>query len=374
MFRNIKGQDRALTILNRSLERDKIAHSYLFYGPEGVGKFTAALYFGMAINCLATSEMKPCGSCSSCHKFLTFSHPDLIYIFPFPNAPGADISVNGEISSKAVFDEYNDYVKNKINTPWKEYFFTKNVGIRIGSIRMLEHRIYLTPNEAVKKIFLVEDADMMTRQAANAFLKTLEEPPEDTVLILTTSRLNSLLPTILSRCQKIPFNPVSRLTIEQFLMNNSTAALEAKIFSRISNGSMEKALRLAEKGKLEARENTLEFLKILIAGKDLKFVEFSNDYRRSSSRPLLKQMISHLILWVADLAYYKYNQNEIVNLDQTDIIQAIYNMNPEVENYVSKLTDFLENMSLKLDANVNQQLILIEIYNILKDTLSKKSS
>ncbi|KQC03365.1 MAG: hypothetical protein APR54_09510 [Candidatus Cloacimonas sp. SDB] len=248
------------------------------------------------------------------------------------------------------------------------------MGIRIGSIRMLEHRIHLTPNEAVKKIILVEDADMMTRQASNAFLKTLEEPPEDTVLILTTSRLNSLLPTILSRCQKIPFNPVSRPTIEQFLLDNSTEPLEAKIFSRISNGSMEKALRLAEKGKLEARENTLEFLKILIAGKDLKFVEFSNDYRRSSSRPLLKQMISHLILWVADLAYYKYKQNEIVNLDQTDIIQTIYNMNPEVENYVSKLTDFLENMSLKLDANVNQQLILIEIYNVLKDTLSKKSS
>jgi len=373
MFNTIKGQDRALTILRRTIEKDKIAQSYLFYGPDGVGKFTAALYFGMSINCLATADKKPCGSCSSCTKFISFSHPDFIYTFPFPNPPNSDISANGEIKSDTIFTEYQEYIKNKISTPWKEFFFTKNVGIRIGSIRMLEHRINLSPNEASRKIFIVEDADMMTRQAANAFLKTLEEPPADTVIILTTSRLSSMLPTILSRCQKIPFNPISKPVIEQVLLEHSTEPLQAKIYSRISNGSMEKALRLAEKGRLETREHTLEFLNILINEKDLKFIEFSNNYRRSNTRSQLKEIIPHLILWIADLAYYKYDQDEIVNLDRTDLIEALYHKNPDIENYLSELTNFLEMMIGKIDANVNQQLILIEIYNVLKETFFGKS-
>ncbi len=368
MFRKIKGQNRALEILTGSLERDKIAQSYLFYGPDGVGKFTTALYFGMAINCLATAEKKPCGVCSSCRKFLSFSHPDFIYIFPFPNAPNSDISVSGDIKSDAIFEEYRDYINNKIASPWKEFHFSKNTGIRISSIRMLEHRINLTPNEAARKIFLVEDADLMTHQAANAFLKTLEEPPGDTVIILTTSRLNSLLPTILSRCQKIPFSTLPRSIIEKHLLENHIDSLEAKIYSRISNGSMEKALRLADMGKLESREQTIELLEILLEGKDLKFIDFSNQFKKVSARSSLKQLISHLTLWIADLAFYKYNQEEIVNLDKTDMIAALFKMNPAVDSYVSEMTNFLENMSTSLDSNVNQLLIITEIYNTLKDT------
>ena len=84
MFYRIKGQDRAIDILRRALKQDKVANSYLFYGPEGVGKFTTALFLGMAMNCHSTMDKRPCGVCPSCKKFLSFSHPDLIYVFPFP--------------------------------------------------------------------------------------------------------------------------------------------------------------------------------------------------------------------------------------------------------------------------------------------------
>ena len=206
MFRNIKGQERGISILINALKQDRIAQSYLFYGPDGVGKLTTALYFGMAINCQAESSRRPCGICNSCKKFLAFSHPDFNFIFPFPNPPRSDISVDGSIKSEQSIEEYKGYIENKQKTPWKDYNFSKNVGIRISSIRMLEHRINLSANEARKKIYIIEHADMMNRQAANAFLKTLEEPPIDTVIILTTSKMHSLLPTILSRCQKVPFN------------------------------------------------------------------------------------------------------------------------------------------------------------------------
>ena len=165
---------------------------------------------------------------------------------------------------------------------------------------------------------------------------------------------------------------ISKPVIEQVLLDHSAEPLEAKIYSRISSGSMEKALRLVEEGRLETREHTLEFLKILINEKDLKFIEFSNNFKRSNTRSQLKEIISHLVLWVADLAYYKYDQDEIVNLDRTDLIEALYKKNPAVEDYLSELTNFLETMIGKLDANVNQQLILIEIYNVFKETFFGK--
>ncbi|RLD53919.1 MAG: DNA polymerase III subunit delta' [Bacteroidetes bacterium] len=363
MFKKIKGQEKAILILERSIKQNKIAQSYLFYGPDGVGKFTTALYFGMAINCHSIIDKRPCGVCNSCKKFLSFSHPDLVYIFPTPKL---DISLDGEIKSNAILVEYNNYLENKKKTPWKEFFFSQNIGIRIGSIRMLEHRINLSPNEAVTKIYIIENADMMTRQAANAFLKTLEEPPRDTVIILTTSKPNSLLPTILSRCQKISFSAIPKNIIEKELRNTEIVGhFEAKIYARIANGSMEKALRLVEEGLIKSREETIKFLKIILNKNDLHFLEFVNHYKTSKNQTKLVEIISHLILWVSDISYYKNYPDDLINLDQTDLLEILYHNNPKIDEYAPELIEFLEEMIQRLAGYVNPQLILTEIYHRL---------
>ena len=372
MFRNIKGQEKAISILKRAVEHDKIANSYIFYGPEGVGKFTTALYFAMALNCHATVEKRPCGTCPSCKKFLSFSHPDFLFIFPFPketNKP--DISIDGEIKVEKILEEYKAYIKNKIVSPWKDFYFSKKTGIRIASIRMLENRIKLSPNEGNYKVYIIENAEMMQIQAANAFLKTLEEPPQDTVIILTTSKPNSLLPTILSRCQKIPFNSIPREIIEQELMEKKyLEKIQAKILARLANGNMAKALSLAEEGKIESQEMTTDFLNIIISENELKFIDLSNQLKSVKTKALLKEIISNLIIWVSDLSYFKNFPSQIVNLDKTDILETLFTRNPKVEDYTSELIDFLEDMQRKIDGNVNQQLILIEIYHKMKEIFS----
>ena len=274
MNRTIKGEDRALEILEHALSEDKISGSYLFHGPDGVGKFASALTLAQAINCHATKEKRPCGVCISCRKIANFTHPDLLHVFPFPKPDGnkADISVKGEIKTEKLLKEYEGYINNKRDTPWKDYFFSKNCGIRIASIRMLEHRIRLSPNEANKKIYIIENADQMTIQAANAFLKTLEEPPADTIIILTSSKPNSLLPTILSRCQKISFHPINSNIIEQELLETrNISQIQAKLFSKIAGGSMAKALCLSENDDSDIRESTLNLIKIIYEQDDLKF-------------------------------------------------------------------------------------------------------
>ncbi|MFC1898409.1 DNA polymerase III subunit delta', partial [Candidatus Cloacimonadota bacterium] len=111
MFKNILGQEKAISILTRAIENDKIANSYLFFGPDGVGKYTSALYFGMAINCHSKQKEMPCGICPSCKKFLSYTHPDSVYIFP---SPKLDISVDGEIKSNKMLTEYEAYLENKM--------------------------------------------------------------------------------------------------------------------------------------------------------------------------------------------------------------------------------------------------------------------
>ena len=368
MFRKIRGQKRAISLLQRAIRTDKVASSYLFYGPDGVGKYTTALYFAMALNCNAEMEKRPCGVCVSCKKFLQFNHPDFIYIFPTPNLK---MTIEGEISPDKI-DEYQAFLENKKCTPWKEFFFSQHTEIRIDSIRLLEHRIHLSPNEGSYKTYLIEQADLMNVQASNAFLKTLEEPPENTVIILTSSKPNALLPTILSRCQKIPFSLVNRAEIEKELEETKfIKPIEAKMYARIANGNIEKALRLSDEGLLHSRDQALQLIQIAFDGADYKFLEFMKPYCSSKAKNLLSEIFSQLIMWFADLAFLENDSEQIANLDKTDLLEKCFNRNPRIENYLEDITKFLEEMQKKLDGHVHPQLIITELYHRLVELFSE---
>ena len=175
--------------------------------------------------------------------------------------------------------------------------------------------------------------------------------------------------SVSSRCQQIPFVPIARKLIEQKLEENkSLENIEAKMYARIANGNMEKGLRLVEEGRIETREQTVEFLHILINQNDLRFLDFVIRYRSSKMLNKLTEMILHLIIWISDISYFKHAHSEIVNLDKTDIIETLYQQNPDVDEYASDLINFLEEMLRKLDGHENQQLVLIPIYNRLSKT------
>ena len=118
-----------------------------------------------------------------------------------------------------------------------------------------------------------------------------------------------------------------------------------------------------EGGKIEVREQTLQFIKYVINKKDLKFIELSNQFRTSKNLTKLQEMISQLIIWLSDLAYFKHQQSEITNLDKTEILEVLYERNPDVEDYAPELINFMEEMLHRLDGHVNSQLVIIEIYN-----------
>lgn len=368
LFNRIKGQEGAKRVLQKAVIEDVPAHSYLFMGPDGVGKFTTALYFGMALNCLESiPESKPCGECSSCKKMLSFSHPDLIFLFPTPNY---EISPSGEIKDAKKLSEYESYLKNKKESPWRDFYFQGNIAIRLDCIRMLQHRVYLSLIEARYKIVLIEKADYLNVNASNAFLKTLEEPPENVVIILTSSRNESMLPTIISRCQKVSFNRISRQLIEDELFYyGSEDTAQAKMIARIADGNMEKALNILEIQSSETRTKMIKLLDIIIRGDDLSFLKFAENYKTSKSLSELKDILQYLIVWLGDLVFLVENPEEIVNIDMTDELHKVAAGNRYLEDIGPELISFMESMLKRLEGNVNPHLIIIEVYNRLKPHL-----
>jgi DNA polymerase III subunit delta' len=366
LFDKIRGQERALSILRTAIRTGKAGGSYLFYGAEGIGKFTTALYFGMALNC--ESDDVPCGECNSCRKFLSFSHPDFIYLFPTPNIK---FQLDGSLKDDKLTLEYEEYLEQRRDFPWRSYNFSQKVEIRVDAVRMLIHRISMSANEAKYKICLVESADLMNNNTANAFLKTLEEPPPNTIILLTSSRADFLLPTILSRCQKIPFSPLTVGDIQSELLQiHGVEASEARLIARLANGNLERSMQLMEEGNTEIRRQANNLKEIITRHDDLAFYDFLAENK--GNPPLwLEKMIIHLQIALADLAFFEHDTSSIVNIDRTNLIEEMYNKYPDIDEKILDYVIFLESCAKQVKGNVNQQLILIEIYNRLSDLFSK---
>ncbi len=365
LYEHIHGQDRPISILKHAVQENRFAQSYLFHGPKGVGKFSSALYFGMALNCHSARGNRPCGTCSSCKKFLSFSHPDFIYIFPTPNL---NITPEGEIKNTKLLGEYQSYIENRRTTPWKAFFFSSNVEIRRDMILMLQHRISMSPNEGRYKVYIIENAELLNISAANTFLKTLEEPPSDTVIILTTTKADSMLPTIRSRCQKIAFQAVPRTSIEQLLRSERALdGIEAKTYARIANGDVEKALQLIEEGGIELRKVSLDFMEILAANDDPAMIDFLRHHRGNLTQSALSDFISYVNLWLGDIANYKNNPSDVANIDKTELFDFFYRRKHDIDENINVMVQYLDNLKRKVDGHVNPMLILIELYQYLSE-------
>lgn len=191
MFADILGQPKAVKLLSRALANRRLAHAYLFTGPEGVGKKTTARQFAAILLCEAQGTNLPCGTCPSCVQFSSGNNPDFLHIQP------------------------------------------QGATIKIDQVRSLKKALGFAPLESPRRVILLEDVHTMRREAGNSLLKLLEEPPPDNILLLTADDFEPILPTILSRCQTISFHPLP-------------IALAAQVIARQNPGlSTDEALRLA---------------------------------------------------------------------------------------------------------------------------------
>lgn len=225
------GQDAAVAMLSRCLVEGRISHAYLFVGPAQVGKVATARQFAQALNCL--DDAPPCGECRACRLIAEDKHPDVEMI-----------GIGGVCDEPEHRDHGSDGSRE----------------IRICQVRRVERVLSRTPFEGRYRVVIVDPADALTTEAANAFLKTLEEPPPHVVLILAAEREEALPPTVRSRCRRVPFTAAPLTVVTRALEERWSVPPErAELLARLSRGRLGWALAaLADERVLEAREFALD--------------------------------------------------------------------------------------------------------------------
>ncbi len=223
LWRDIPGQERAKGALSRSFEKEQLGHAYLFAGAAGVGKFSTALQLAMSLFCEA--EHKPCFSCTACKRVLNHSHPDFRYLFPVRFDPAH----RAKSGKKELNEEGWEYIatraKQKLNSP---FLLSADYGeaIPVDWIREVNRTIQRGPTEAKHAVVIMEGIEHFRSEALNAMLKTLEEPPPNTVIILLARGIHAVLPTVLSRCQIFRFSLCDSALLRQELSQRFPAATE----------------------------------------------------------------------------------------------------------------------------------------------------
>lgn len=322
-FKDIVGQERAIKILTKSLKENKVSSSYIFVGNEGTGKKLAAIEFTKAVNCLNPSKnSEACEDCQSCNEINKQYSPDLKIIEPIKGS------------------------------------------IKIEQIREMRKEIELKPFKNKKKIYIIDKTEKMTLEASNCLLKTIEEPPYYAIIILICSKIDSILPTIVSRCQIINFGLISSYKIEEFLLNkNSNLEKEkAEIISKLAQGSIGSASKLLlDKEYFVRREEIINYLSAISPEKCSADI-FTKVERMVSEIDRIEEILEIIKLWYRDILIIKntVDQKYVANCDKLEILIEKSQIYSQV--ILVDILDYLEQMEEYLIRNVNTRLILERLY------------
>lgn len=327
------GQDHIIARLQPALEQGRAAHAYLLTGPPRVGKLTLAREVAQAVNCLQ-GPGAPCGQCGQCRRIAAGRHADIRL-------------VNIEFSRQV---EGRDTVSV----------------ITIGAVRELERAVNLNPFEGARTVIIIDGAGNMTPEAANALLKTLEEPPPGVLFLLLADDQDALLTTIRSRCQTLHLLPMSRRDMLAFLMQQTgpdgrpVREPQADLLYRLSRGCLGWALNaLTGPELLEQRQADLERMQETIsAGLDARFAyaaEIASLY--SANRPAARELLAQWLRWWRDLLLIKAEADQYLqNADHAPALRAhaAALTTPQITTYIRRLQTTLA----ALDANASPRLAL----------------
>ncbi len=311
-FNNILGHDRQIDILRRALAAGRLAHAYLFSGPDGVGKRLVALALVQTMFCL---DQTGCGRCAACRKLAHRNHPDLHFMEPDGSS------------------------------------------IKIEQIRILQRELTFKPLEAPCKVALIDHTELLTSGAANALLKTLEEPPGATLLILLSAQPQRLLETIRSRCQPVHFARHPQARIQQVLEQKlGLSEKEAHVVASFSDGSFKKAFGKDRTLYIERRRELLKTLTGLSSGSILPVLEFAEAL--ASEKSDLPDILEIFQAFYRDvlLALNSQDENRLVNLDLLEKIHRVAQR--ENNSTVLGKLEALAGARRHLERNVNPQLTM----------------
>ena len=315
-FAQIVGHSKQLETLRLALAHGRLHHAYLFVGEAGLGKKTIGLSLAKAIHCsVASGDF--CGECADCARIQDGNHPDVRLIEPL--------------------------------TGKKE--------ISIQQIRELEKELNLRSFSGNKKIVILDPATLMNLSAQNALLKTLEEPPNDSLLILIAASVGELLPTLRSRCLRVSFAPLAREQVAAFLVSEKKVSVEeAKLLAAMSKGSLE-AVAAVDSQELLARRHRWIVLLLRVASGDYRTAAETAEALAGNKEESLR-FLEWAESWYRDLLVYTVTQNQqdMVNVDMLPQIEQMAAA-VELEHLLARIAE-AKGAVVAIQRNLNRRMVL----------------
>ena len=311
-FHDIIGHDDIIRHLKNAIETGKVSHSYIFTGEPGSGKKLLAGTFAAALQC-ESGESEPCMTCDSCKKVIGKNHPDII-------------TVTHEKPGSISIDEVREQVV---------------------------HDVDIKPYCSPYKIYIIPDAEMMTVQAQNALLKTIEEPPEYAVILLLTSNIDSLLPTIRSRCVRLDLKVVDDGLVKKYLMEHlQVPDYQARASAAFAQGNLGKAMRYAKSEDFIERKDHIISLLRHVEQMDLsEMLAVIKDL--GTRKDEVRDYIDLMVLWYRDVLLFKATKdiNQLLFQDEASYIsrEASHRSYEKIE----EILQAFEKAKVRLRANVN---------------------
>ena len=347
-FSDVLGQDRVVNVLKNQIKSGQISHAYLFAGERGCGKTTCAKIFAKAINCLNPKDSSPCGECENCKSIEEESTMDVVEM---------------------------DAASNR----------------RIDDIRNLKETVVYPPNNLKYKVYIIDEAHMITREAFNALLKIMEEPPSHLVFILATTEIEKIPKTILSRVQKFEFNKIGRDDIIKqidIILSDRNISMQEEgkdLIVKKAKGAMRDALSILDQVlSIEKDYFSLKDVENILGLVDFesldKLVDNIISYNQKQSLDLLfylrendkddEDILDGLVGYFRDIMVYKTSQNEkyIENLDYLDLIkEKIKKISSErLVGYLEILNEYSNRMKLSDNSSLLMEMAILRLIN-LKD-------
>lgn len=300
-MKTLIGNRQACDALSRLIVSERVPNALLFAGPDGVGKKQFAIELARRLVCSRPDGADACGLCSACRRASEFSIP---------------VFEKGDESHFVFFSQHPDV---GMVVPFRR-------NLKVDAIRALENESHFRPYEARVRVFIVDEADKMNDAASNALLKTLEEPPATSHIILIASRADSLLATIRSRCQTIRFGPVPPHELAKYLVDNGNfTAEDAVLAARVSGGSVGRALAIVPASFRTQRSLMLAVLKAALASDKRELLSASEEMTDARNREEYEEKLAILRDLIHDVWLLQNGGDEtgVLNIEVLDELSEL---------------------------------------------------